>query len=422
MRIRSAICIVIAAGLAAAGYFLYSLSAQTSAMRRQIDALQDAVTAAREEGQKQAEEIVALRKKNDETEAALAVVAGQTTQVPPGIRLCPTLYAVQEHELNIYFDNIISDRDTRYDYNIICDIGELHENYYRVVPNTGGVYSLSVQVIDRGTVVAETAAELLVAEPLPEARLIRCMVVGDSIVGNERLVPLLAENLAAAGIPAEFLGTLGETPCRYEGRGGWTTQKYLRCSDSPFVYDGTFDFSRYMEENGFRDVDYLFIVLGINDIFPVEDTGALEETIRETLAGYHELIGGIQAFDDRIRIGLCVTIPPAYTQDEFGALYGTEYPRWRYKRNNFAWTSAMIDEFRNVDGVDLIPINVNLDTRNNMGTQEIPINAHNSDTRTVTAPRGHVHPDESGYWQIADEMYYYIQCMEARIIGEDRQG
>ncbi len=242
------------------------------------------------------------------------------------------------------------------------------------------------------------------------------MVIGDSIVALNYLVPAMRKDLDSAGIQVEFLGTQGEAPCLHEGRGGWTADKYLNHADSPFVFDGVFDFSRYMAENGFEQADYVFIVLGINDFFHVQDDD-LSEKIRETLENYHRIINGIRDFDETVRIGLCVTIPPAYTEDPFGELYGTMCPRWRYKLINFAWMSAMIDEFGNAD-VDLVPINVNLDTRNNMGNKNVRLNAHNSAVRTVTAKGGYVHPDEGGYWQLADEMYFYLQCMEAEIAKE----
>ena len=336
------------------------------------------------------------------------------------VKLSPYLYAAPGQELNIYFDNIIDDKDNHYDFNVICEICGLYEGFYRVIPeisNAGGVFPLTIQVIDRGSVVGSAATQLVVAEEIEEARPIRCMMIGDSIVAQNDLVFALREDLDAAGIPVVFLGTQGETPCLHEGRGGWTAEKYVHHEDSPFVFDGDFDFTRYMQENGYGQIDYIFIVLGINDFFHVSDDDT-EHKIADTLADYHEMIDGIRGYDERIRIGLCVTIPPAYTEDAFGARYGTLRPRWRYKLINFAWINAMIDEFRENENADLVPINVNLDTKNNMGQKAVRLNIHSTATRTVTALGGHVHPDQSGYWQLADEIYCYLRCMEAEIAKE----
>ena len=367
-------------------------------------------------------ELAELRKTEEERRSAgsdtFAPSVETTLQENVNIKLSPYLYAAPGMELNIYFDNIIDGKDINYDFNVICEIGALYDGYYRVIPNitSGGGYPLTVQVVDHGRVIDQAETQLLVAKPLGEARALRCMVIGDSIVATNYLLPLLKKDLDAIGAEVEFLGTQGEMPCFHEGRGGWTADRYLHHNDSPFVFDGVFDFSQYMKESDYERIDYVFIVLGINDFFHEQNLDVTDK-IQETLEYYHKIIDGIRAYDETIRIGLCVTIPPAYTEDAFGDWYGTTRPRWSYKLINFAWMSAMIDEFANAD-VDLVPINVNLDTKNNMGSREIRLNTHNSAVRTIPARGGYVHPDESGYWQLADEICCYIQYMETEIEKE----
>ena len=77
----------------------------------------------------------------------------------------------------------------------------------------------------------------------------------------------------------------------------------------------------------------------------------------------------------------------------------------------------MISSFKNEASIYIVPIDVNLDTVNNMGTEEVEINVHNHQTKAITKRGGHVHPSDSGCWQIADEMYYFIRCMEEERIN-----
>lgn len=120
------------------------------------------------------------------------------------------------------------------------------------------------------------------------------------------------------------------------------------------------------------------------------------------------------AYDANIIIGLAITIPPAYDQDIFGTTYGCTQTRWRYKRNNYLWTKALIDEYdgQGASNIYLVPINTNLDTRYNMGLEDIAVNARNSQTVKTTATNG-LHPDDSGYWQIADAYWYWLKSFES---------
>ena len=237
-------------------------------------------------------------------------------------------------------------------------------------------------------------------------------MIGDSIICNDYLLPSIDSNMREANMSINFFGTQGDSSFRHEGRGGWTINKYLNNEKSPFVFDGEFDFSKYWNQEIKENLDYYIIHLGVNDFFQVVNEEELATTIQETVEGYDRLIDSISTIDPEAQICLMITIPPAYTQDEFGEIYGTEYTRWRYKANNYAWIETMIDHFAEDSRVQLIPANINLDTKNNMGTQQVRLNAHNENTRIVTASGGHVHPAESGYWQIADEIYYFLRCRE----------
>jgi len=140
--------------------------------------------------------------------------------------------------------------------------------------------------------------------------------------------------------------------------------------------------------------DYVIINLGINDTFGFTEDVQLNIRIATILTQYQGMIDNIKVYNVNIKIGLAVTIPPAYGQDSFGKIYGNDFTRWRYKRNNFIWVKALINQFKSKEtqGVYLIPISTNLDTRYNMGLESLPVNARNMKTVESIIPNGNCHP------------------------------
>lgn len=154
-----------------------------------------------------------------------------------------------------------------------------------------------MRAIYNGATVGEAETTIVISDTEQVDSHITCMMIGDSMLAEEELVPLLSGNLTEVSIDAQFMGTQGEDPYNHEGRGGWTVAKYLSDGESPFVFDGEYNFSEYMKQQDIQSVDYIFIVLGINDFlsldFAINDS-ELEGTIEETLKNYHTLIDGIK--------------------------------------------------------------------------------------------------------------------------------
>ncbi len=129
---------ILLALIAANGGFLLSLrekvsqlQADRAGLQTEIAGLQGTLAELREKETERSEMIPA---------SADASAAPEEAPNAVNVKLSPYLYAVPGQELNIYFDNIIDDKDTRYDFNVICEIGGLYEGYYRVIPkiSSGG--------------------------------------------------------------------------------------------------------------------------------------------------------------------------------------------------------------------------------------------------------------------------------------------
>ena len=64
---------------------------------------------------------------------------------------------------------------------------------------------------------------------------------------------------------------------------------------------------------------------------------------------------------------------------------------------------------RESESIYLIPIHTNLDTKYNMGMEEIQHNKRNSEKYASPIGNGCVHPATSGYWQIADVYWFFLK-------------
>jgi lysophospholipase L1-like esterase len=166
-------------------------------------------------------------------------------------------------------------------------------------------------------------------------------------------------------------------------------------------------------------VDFVGIHLGTNDMFgQVGDAGA---SSRATItANYiNTMVNSIKAYNANVKISILLTIPPSANQDAFGKDYSAGETRWRFKRSIDLLVKALISLFagREAENIHVVPYNVNLDTKNNMSieneftTGTVAVNSRNS--KQIVRQSNGVHPANSGYYQMADVLYYFIKSFEA---------
>ena len=247
------------------------------------------------------------------------------------------------------------------------------------------------------------------------------IVLGDSTTNNGIAIKKLHANFENDVMSIETLGTRGSGLACHEGRSGWTFKQYCTILEDAIVegltnplYNpttGTFDAGYYFKNSGVAIPDYFIINLGINDTFSYRDDDSLNMAI-ETLNEQCDLmIESLQSAAPDMKIGIALTIPPNYSQDAFGKNYECGQTRNRYKRNNIVWVANQIAKYdnREDEGIYLIPIHTNLDTRYNMGMEEIQYNKRNENTYLSPIANGGVHPVDSGYWQIADVYWFFLK-------------
>ena len=108
------------------------------------------------------------------------------------------------------------------------------------------------------------------------------LCIGDSTVDHDVMTAKIKSFFEENGKTVTLLGTLGDgqgTGNNNEGRAGWTTSDYFTDKQyngvvNPFYNPSsqTFDFSYYMNNQGYTSVDFVVIQLVINDLYNFDDT------------------------------------------------------------------------------------------------------------------------------------------------------
>lgn len=339
------------------------------------------------------------------------------------LNLPDKLYALVGEELNVYFDNILTEgRDTDYEWDVVCTVGQHMARGYVLTAEEAGEYPITIRATKNGNTVMAESTIIVSAAERGSGVTRSLLILGDSTTNNSKLTEKIAENFSGDGMNLTLLGTRGDAPNSHEGRAGWTLAFYNTKAEhngvaNPFYHpvSGAFDASYYFANTGVAVPDYFVINLGINDMFGFADDATAETGIATALGLLDDTIASVRAAAPSTKICVALTIPPNYSQDAFGKAYKCNQTRDRYKRNNALWVAKLIEMYqgRETEGIYILPINTNLDTRYNMGFEAARVNKRNSETYQQPIGNGGVHPVESGYWQIADVYWFFLKSFEA---------
>lgn len=333
------------------------------------------------------------------------------------VNLPSKLYALVGEELNVYFDNIVDGYDSEYEFDVECDVGQNLGDCYRIEPTSEGTVSLKITVSKDGYSVEKNCTIYVASRNARSGVNKKILVMGDSTTAHGNVIVHLNGNMSNDVMNITTVGTQGESPNNHEGRSGWKYDTYFKEKDgsvvNPFYNPstGTFDAQYYFTNNPSVPIpDYWFIHLGINDMF--EMTGTLIPwKINKVIGQMNTVISSIKSVNTNIKVCICLTIPPSYTQDAFGRAYKCSPTRNEQKHSVFEYVKRLIAEFENreTDGIFIVPYHVNLDTRHNMVSLETKYNKRNDRKEVMTTGGGAVHPADSGYWQMADTLWFFLK-------------
>lgn len=193
---------------------------------------------------------------------------------------------------------------------------------------------------------------------------------------------------------------------------------WSKTTANPFWNPSTqaFDFSFYMSINAFtmKTNDWVFFHLGINDIFGQSSDYGVESIANQAVKHYNDMLASIWAYQPGIRIGMMITIPPAYYQSAFGNNYKNGQTRARYKRNIQLWNRIMMNEFGGredeANAIYLVPVNLNVSPIHGFPRGESA--AHSHTTEKVERWTNGVHPSDEGYNQMGDAIWSFLKYHE----------
>jgi lysophospholipase L1-like esterase len=361
---------------------------------------------------------------------------------PVRLRLPETIYAVPGVETNVYFDNVVLVLNpANYAFDVTCEKGLQQAERWTFTPSDKevGTWPFSLEVRDETNRIIASAKSVLKVSPpdAGEAKPVSVLLIGDSLthasVYPQQLLDLCAKphnpklTLVGTHVPRK------ESPeNRHEGYGGWTARRFAKLyvkpapardtpgRNSPFLYEDAsgkpkLDFASYCRDaNAGNPPDFVVIFLGCNDTFGATDE-TIESTIDDMFTHMDALIAMIRAVSDRTDIGLLPPVPPAATQDSFGANYRSGQTRWQYKRNQHRVVERMLERYapRAGDRIWIVPGWPNLDCLHNYPQTVAPWNAQTESAGSRI--NNSVHPAAEGYRQIGDSIYVWLK---ARLAGK----
>lgn len=235
---------------------------------------------------------------------------------------------------------------------------------------------------------------------------IKALFIGDSIIYDGKATRELSNLFSTDVANLELIGTMGDAENKHEGRAGWSTYDYLKTQSfnnftNAFLNpsSNTFDFSYYMSQTNQKTPDWVFIQLGINDIFrPMNDT--------TTIDNINAMIESIKAYSPSIKIGVAQPLQPYMGEN---AKITNDRPSEYAHRFRLGITEDMYSEYvgKESNGIYLVPIYACIDTDHNFKMSTRVVNPRNETTEEYCTDI--THPTASGYYQISDQYYAFLK-------------
>lgn len=327
--------------------------------------------------------------------------------------------ATDTTQLNIYWENVIIGRDYKnYTYYVSCSVGTWDYRGFHYTPVTaaaGNDYKLYLSINEKeypfwqcgfdSTVISVVSGDLNSS--------LTALIIGNSLTDdNSTGIKYISElyRISSRSNDLTFIGTKDNST--NWANEGWSGYKYFNfCTagySSPF-YQSTsnvFDIKQYLSDNTFSEPDIVIVSLGTNDVQVCKDY-ELNTYINGAFGWQDSVVTDILDSTNAL-IGLTLIIPPAYQEN---SVFNSTNPRDQIKRNFHEWNRRMLAKWgkggtNENSRVSLIPLYVNLDTEYNIAATSQNVNARSS--TTISIQSDYLHPNQSGYWQMADVFYGWI--------------
>jgi lysophospholipase L1-like esterase len=309
-----------------------------------------------------------------------------------------TIYATVGTEFNIWWDAYYLG-EVPYYFDVRADVGNVLDRCWRFTPTVTGVEDIVITGTNQYGVMALTDSVTIIINDTVTASLNdkNILCIGNSLTAGGFWVNEVDTLINSAGLTSNFIGTEG-TVNKHEGIGGKTIAQFITAG-SPFYINTKLDFQAYIADStSATDLDIAIIQLGINDV-DKDDllTAAQITTLKNNCVS---LVNAIHSVADGYpNAKIYFSVPPV------GANYlkgSTHYNQNYYKNITLLW-NAIYSQYQDSANVEFIPSFLNVDREYGYPKTYQRISARKTDT--ILLSNQTVHPDTSGYYQIADMVF-----------------
>lgn len=326
------------------------------------------------------------------------------------------VFGLQNHETNIYLKNILKNK-----YNIEAlnvnkyDYSECLTDRIILNPTSSLINDLKFSLYqnDLENLSFQKTVTFISTDETAGSGVKKVLIIGDSKVEGGFISHTLKELMDSdVNMSIELLGTKysWSEENRHEGRGGWAAETYCtqpayNGKTNPFFNNDTFDFTYYMDSQGYNSVDYVFFNVGTNDVAKLSSDGI------DTIIGYYnKIVSSIKSFDSNIKviIGMCEGVY------RFSNRNTSSNIKWDLNKSITLLHEALINNYDNRESekIFLCPMYINMDLENDYNFEEVPLSSRDV-LKTRMKCVDPIHQSKIGYQKCADMMYYTLKYIES---------
>lgn len=222
------------------------------------------------------------------------------------------------------------------------------------------------------------------------------LFLGDSLINENAYTNCVLELFQNDDMNIKLIGTRGTEQNKHEGRGGWSAYDY--CNETtkygftnPFLNNGKFDFSYYMKNNGYDNVDYVVVSIGVNDLNIVG-----HNSHDEIIHYFNTIFDSIHQYNTNTKIILNIPTMLFSTESTDGA-----------KNTRLEFTKTLIEQYSNkeLDGIYLSAISMAINPSMNFKWTESIDKSQPMKVSDTT------HPNMHGYKNMATTTYAFLKYL-----------
>lgn len=173
-------------------------------------------------------------------DAALkSIEAALPSTTPPSVILPPKIYAVQNKEANVYFDNLVISPVDDYLVDVSASVGVQQRERFTINSSTTSTATATISLFDKksGSQVATASTSLqVVASSAKSGTTPKLSVIGDSLVAANAITQTVIDVAATDVMGVQLVGTLGTGSNKHEGRGGWGIANYTTAGPTYYAF------------------------------------------------------------------------------------------------------------------------------------------------------------------------------------------